>query len=224
MFEISWEDANGNATTIDFDAAISEAYSSPATVSDHSVEDGGDISDAVVPGNDLITVEGLTTNTPVALRAFGMDGATISNQGRTITVDGKQRSVQVWQASQPFDRVKRIDEALIALRNAGQRLTLRTSLREITPVVIQSYDVQRDAESGTDSLPVTLVFRRVRIASTRRVAITQVQQRHQQRTQNRGTQPAVEHPVILPDGTTLLPALPNEGAGHRVARSEGWIE
>jgi hypothetical protein len=221
MFEISWEDANGNVTLIDFDASITESYSSPATVSDHSVEDGGDISDAVIPGNDLITVEGMTTNTPIAARVFGMDGATIASRGQTIVVDGKQRSVQVWQASQPFDRVKRIDSALIALRNAKQRLTLRTSLREVSPVVIQSYDVQRDADSGTDSLPASLTFRQIRIATTQRVAVAASRQRHQQSTRNRGTQPAAAN---ADDGTGLLPAQPDESLSHRVARSRGWIE
>ncbi len=204
MFELEWSDSSGNVTVIDFDAAITESYSSPATVSDHSVEQGASISDAVIAGNDLITIEGLTTNTPVVARVFGMDGATMSTGGQSITVGGNQVTVQVFRASQAFDRVKRIDAALIALRDAGQQLTLRTSLREVSPVVIQSYDVQRDAESGTDSLPLTLTLRKIRVVSTQRVAVAQTRHRRGQSTRNRGTQPAAAPPPADSASYTFL--------------------
>jgi hypothetical protein len=99
----------------------------------------------------------------------------------------------VFQHSQEFNRARAIDEQLRALRDAGQLLTVRTGFREITSVVIQAYKVTREAETG-NTLALSLELRRIRIASSLLVQVTDPVQRRGQRTQNRGNQPTQQPP------------------------------
>ncbi|HSN26760.1 MAG TPA: hypothetical protein VLT45_10755, partial [Kofleriaceae bacterium] len=195
MLEIEWTDSGGTTTVIDWDVATSEHFEGTAEVTDHAVEDGASVSDHVIPANATVTVECVASNHPIVTRTFGMNGATMSTQPASVSIGGNRTaSVSVFQGSQQFDRVRAIDEQMETLRLAGQRLTIRTSLREVTPVVLTSFDVTREDSEG-NILNATCTFRKVRVARTQRVPVTRPQHRRGQQTQNRGNQPATTPPA-----------------------------
>jgi hypothetical protein len=188
MLEIEFTPDGGQTQVIDFDVAVSERFGSGAEITDHAVEDGAPISDHAIPNNDTVTIESVVSNKPITSRNFGMDGAVGATQSRSITVDGQQRSVQVFTHSAAFDRVKRVDEQVRALINASQPVTVRTSLRELSPALIKSYDVQRDVSTGK-ILDLTMTLRVIRVATTQRVQLADPAERRGQNRRNRGNQP-----------------------------------
>jgi hypothetical protein len=210
-FEIEWTTTGGITQIIDFDCAESEQFESPAEITEHAVESGAAITDFVRPGNDTFTVEAWASNTPIVVKTFGLDGAVGATQPASLDVgNGKTVSAGVFQHSQPFDRVAAVDAQLVALRDAGQLLTVRTSLRETPNSVIESYKVTRDAKTG-NVLAVSIDFRKIRIATTQTVQVTDPAQRRGQQTQNRGNQPAADA------GTGHNSLLGNLNAGNALA-------
>lgn len=188
--EIEWTPEGGSLQTIDFDCSVEEVYEGAAEVTEHAVESGSNIADHVRPENDTLSLECIVTNTPVIPRVFGMDGATGSVQSVSLPSAG---NVSTLQFSQAFDRVRAVDEALRSLKDSGQILTVRTSLREITDVVLTRVKVTRNKESAK-SLNLNLDLKRVKIATTERVAVRppRPRQRRGQRSGNRGSQPGTE--------------------------------
>lgn len=65
MTLLVWE-ALGHSCGLDFDLLISEHHSSSAVITEHTVEDGVDLTDHVRPDRARLTLEVLTTNHPIA--------------------------------------------------------------------------------------------------------------------------------------------------------------
>jgi hypothetical protein len=210
MLEISWEPEDGTPTTIDFDCSVTERYEGAADVTEFPVERGANVTDHVRAQNESVTLEAIVTNTPVVVPTFGMEGATGSPQPLRLDVAGQTLQATTLQFSQAFDRVRAVDEALRALRDVGQVLTVRTGVREIADCVIARYQVERDAEKG-NALHLTLELRRLRIVTTQRVQVEQPALRSGHRSQNRGSQPATE--PSPEDRRTILARLQDRGAG-----------
>jgi hypothetical protein len=188
MLVIMYTGAGGSPVSIDFDCASSEDYQATANVSDHPVETGPDVSDYVRANNDTITVEATATNAPIEIKTFGMSGATMATGPIALDLgNGQSISASVFKSSQAFDRVRAIDAALLALRDNGTVCTVQLTLRTLQNCVVQSYRVKLDETTG-DALAVTIDFRKIRIASTTRVA-AQTTTRRAQRTVSRGKQP-----------------------------------
>lgn len=183
---ISWVDDAGQVQILDVDCSVSESYEAPAEVAEHAVERGANVSDHVRPGGQTITLQAVVSNTPTETRTFGADGATMEWQS-TSTAGGSARTLA---ASQDFDRVRAVDEQLLALHGAGTVLAVSTSLRQtVEDCVIQRYAPTRDAETG-NVLAFTLELRKVRIASSQTVQTADPQQRRGQPARNRGAQAA----------------------------------
>lgn len=189
-FEVHWTPDGGAEQIIDFDAELQASFESPAEITEHPVESGAAITDHVRPGNDRFTVEGWASNTPIVSKSFGLDGASLATQSVEI---GPGQSANLFTSSQQFDRVRAIDQQLVALRDAAQLLTVVTNLRETDNCVIENYKVTVDSETA-NVLAVSIDFRRIRIATTERTNISTsvARTRSQQRTRNRGNQPAQE--------------------------------
>lgn len=191
MLEIEWTPEGGQTQTIDFDASVEEVYEGAAEVTEHAVESGANISDHVRPENETLSIEAMVTNTPVIPRTFGMDGATGETQSASL--GGSAGGVSVLQFSQTFDRVRAVDDALRQLKDDGQVLTVRTTFREITDVVLTRYKVTRNVDFS-HALNLNLDLKRVRIATTERVAVRppRPHTHNHARQANRGSQPGTQ--------------------------------
>ena len=188
---IAWTDDSGNAQSIDFDCSEEETYSTVAEVTEHAVEQGANIADHVRPHNDAMTFSGIVSNTPFVQPTFGMDGATGSVNGQSITVGGRSLSVNTWSFNQSFQRVFNVDQAMTALVKAGTPVTVTSGVRKQVPsCVVTGYKWMRSAENGND-LAFTLDVQQVRIATSQTTTVAAPRTRAGQQQSNQGSQPAV---------------------------------
>lgn len=178
---LSWL-ANGVTTRLDLDVTPTQDFERTAEVTEHPVEDGAPVSDHIRPTNGTITIEAVITNAPVIVPETQMRGATRA-PGNTV-VGGETVTALRW--SGPFDRVRECHALLDALVAARVLVTLTTSLTVLDNLVLTRYKVGRSATSG-DSLPITLDFRRLRLATTQRAEVPVLRQL--QRPAAAGTQP-----------------------------------
>lgn len=192
QLSLAWQTEAGALERLDFDAAVREAYDSSAEASEHAVERGAAISDHVKLNADVLTIEAVVTNAPVVVPAHQADGATGSVREAHLTVGNRRVTVNVLQFASAFDRVRNVDRLLRALKDAGQILTVYTGLRALEDMIIQRYAVERTAENG-QALHLTLEVKKVRVASTQRVAAP----RRVQRRQQRGPQPPEPEPASV---------------------------
>lgn len=203
QLSLAWQTDDGALQRLDFDASVRESFESSGEATEHAVERGASVSDHVRPNADTATIEAIVTNAPIVVPSQQADGATGSVRAATLTVGGKRVNVNVLQFSNAFDRVRNVDALLRALREAGQLLTVYTGLRTLEGVIIQRYSVERSAENG-QALHLTLEVKKLRIASTQRVAAP----RRARRRQQRGPQPAapvdnrsVGYNALIDDGS-----------------------
>lgn len=190
QLSLAWQADDGALQRLDFDASVRESYEASGEATEHAVERGASISDHVKPNADTLTLEAIVTNGPIVAPSHQADGATASVGPRTITVGNQRVTVNVVQFSTQFDRVRNVDRLLRTLKEAGQLLTVYTGLRAIEDVVIERVAVERTSETG-QSLHLTLGLKRLRIASTQRVAAP----RRARRRQQRGPQPTAPAPL-----------------------------
>lgn len=169
MLTLEWQTDDGRLERLSFDAAVTEDLEATAQATEHPVESGVAVVDHVRPNAETVGLEAVVTNTPVVAPGDHADGAVGQTVSRTLRVGGQSVAVNVLGFTQAFDRVRAVDAALRALREAAQLLKVYTSLRVLEDVVIERYKVTRSAESA-HALFVTLELRKVRIATTARVA------------------------------------------------------
>lgn len=195
MVQLEWTDETNELQLLEFDAVPREGFEAPAEITEHAVEQGAAISDHVRAGSDTVSLEAVVTNTPILVPGTAMDGASGGTQPATLQLGGgRTATVRVLQWTQAFDRVRRVDEILRGLRDRGVLLTVRTDVRELSDVVIQRYKVDRDANTG-NVLAFNLDLKKIRIATSERVAVQAPAQRRGRRSQNRGPQPATPAPA-----------------------------
>lgn len=187
---------------IEIDAAEREAYGATAETAEHAVESGAAVVDHLRRNADTIALECTVTNAPIVLPTTHMSGVTMTTQPTDIVVGGRTLKATLFAPSGPFDRVRLVDEAILAL--VGTSLVRYTgSLRgTIDDLAITRYEVNREASTG-DALVFTLELKKTRRASVRRVPVPA--QRRAQPPQNRGA----ESPQ--PRASFLLNALRSAG-------------
>lgn len=189
MLTLEATGSDGTVVAIEFDVSEREGYEAPAEITEHAVEQGAAVTDNVRPGNDTLTLEAFVSNTPIVVPGTQMDGASaVTTRSGVVRVGNTNVPVTALQWSQQFDRVRGVDTLLRAWRDAGQLLTVTTSLRTLENYVIERYRLDRDAENG-DGLPVVLDLKRVRLVTTQRVPVTAPRHRRGQHQQQRGAQP-----------------------------------
>ena len=179
---------------LELDVALREGYERTAELSEHAVETGAAITDHVRPVGATITIEGLISNAPVRIPSTQMGGASPVETRIEVTVAGRKIALAARGWTAPFDRVRDCDRLLTALVETGQLVRITSGLTSVDNLVVTRYRVDRDASTG-DALPVTLDLKRVRVASTRRVAVPAV--RRIQPVRNQGAQPPVDRRTSL---------------------------
>jgi hypothetical protein len=116
---------------VEFDASVSEAHNDEVEVTEHPVEDGSDVADHIRKLPNVITIEGLITNTPIIFLA--------SIQAESPVIGDLKPT---------HDRVETGYAKLREFQDAGILVDVITSLRQYTDMVLLTVGVQRDTLNG----------------------------------------------------------------------------
>lgn len=118
---------------IEIDATLREVHRTTVRVTDHPVESGASVSDHMIVEPDELELEGVVSNTPPIMFA----------------------------SSKSFPkRAETFYEVMKDAAQAGEVVTVVTTLRTYDDMVITSIEVPRDAETG-DAVQFRMTLRRV---------------------------------------------------------------
>lgn len=148
--------------SIVLDATISESHTGDVEATDHPVEFGAAITDHLRPKPDMLTLEGLITNTPLP----DPNDVTVSIQRSFGGVNFQSRAEM-----QPA-RVADTAAALWELKDAGELLTVVTGLRTYLNMAIVSLSVPRDARTG-QALRFSATLKQIHVAESVRVRVVE---------------------------------------------------
>jgi hypothetical protein len=126
------------------DAFLAEHYQFSNSVTDIPVEEGSNIADHIVEDQDVISVEAFIGNT-----AF-----------EVVTIDGN--SVSNLEAPDRMARVRQSYQELKKLVKEKKPLDVVLGLETFTNMVITSFTIDREAETGAN-LPFTMEFKKLKI-------------------------------------------------------------
>jgi hypothetical protein len=138
------------------DASITESHVGEVEVTEHPVEKGAAISDHSRPRPDLLTIEGLVSNTPLNLTQAQRAGAA---QGTEQAIQGQPGYAEAAYA------------ILRDLRETGKLITVVTALRTYDNMVMVQLTVPRSAKTG-EALRFTAQFKQVRVVQNKVTTIT----------------------------------------------------
>ena len=162
--------AGGNSYVVVVDASVRENHESSAQVTEHQVETGSNITDHVRAMPDRLQIEGVVTNTPIVT---GLEARPplVPSQNFFGAVSKLTDNTTGLQFNSQFDRVKDVDRAFAAAKDAGALIQAFTSLRSYKNMVIEGYSVERDAEKG-NALHFKLDMKCVRFVDTQGIAVS----------------------------------------------------
>lgn len=202
---------------LEVDAVMSESHEVMATLTDHPVERGADLSDHKRPGQRRYRLEGLVTNTPIG--SVPLSGENSSANGVTGTVRDSAAKATVLQFSERFDRLRDVLDALTALVESAQLVTVTTDVRTYEDAQLVSVVAPRDA---TDSITFTVDITQVRIAETRDVGAPVPRQPRGRRTRDNGAQAGAEAAGNPPDqNSSALRRMADSEVGQSLQQSWG---
>jgi hypothetical protein len=184
MLTITWDD-----DALEVDVTVSENYEHPSEVTDHPVETGSNITDHVRPGNETCRFECIVSNTPIEVPRTHMDGIGGSMRAVGLSIGGNAKMLQF---DGPFNRVRSVHEQILLLRKNRTIVNIFTGFQSVTGVVISSYNVQRNPETGA-ALSFTIEYRKIRVVETATAPVPL--RRRNQRRVDRGNQ----HPTAPPE-------------------------
>ncbi len=121
--------ANGLFEFIELDASLSETYSHDSVVTEHPVEGGQNITDHVRVQPVRLSIDGFISNHAIARTLVNLD----------------------------FTRAEDLYTILRDWQKQAARLTVTTGLDEYEDLVLKSFSVTRDKETG-NALPIRLEF------------------------------------------------------------------
>lgn len=130
---------------LDLDCSLSERHAGDVEVTDHPVEQGANIADHARAKPEVITIEGMVTNSPL------IDGSLIDT------------AAAVTRAGAALDKLRK-------LKDTGTLVTVFTSIRQYENMVITSLEVPRDVKTG-NVLRFTATLKQVRVVQNKTVAI-----------------------------------------------------
>ena len=165
MLTIGYYESDSIYRILEFDAVITEGHEVTATLTEHPVERGADLSDHKRPGPRMLRLEGLVTNTP--LGALPLTGGLFEDITASAQGTGSGKAV-VTTFSASFDRVTAMLDKLTALTEGADLLTIVTDVRTYEDAELVSVTAPRVAESG-DAITFALEIVQVRIADTQEV-------------------------------------------------------
>lgn len=167
---------------IAIDCTVTETHTGAATVTEHPVEDGVNITDHIRPEPLQLALSGIITNTPIGtkqiervINAGGAPVRTIQNDTPTSEAGFAQTA---WQK-------------LEAIRLAGKPIKVVTRDRTYESMAMMSLTVPKDAKTG-NALAFTAQFKQVRVVFNRTTRTVVAKQPKAQKKQDTGKQPTKE--------------------------------
>lgn len=190
--------------TIELDASISESHMGEVEITEHPVEQGANVSDHARPKPDILTIEGMVSNTPVNR---SQNQRKIESQGFQLTSATNADSIvgQPGVAETAYTK-------LLALKDSGKLITVATKLRAYQNMILKSLTVPRDSKTG-DVLRFQATFQRIRIAQNKAVDLPIKEPQHKPKT-NKGKKPS--KPTDNPE--------PYRSAAKTLTDSAGWTK
>jgi hypothetical protein len=132
------------------DAFMVESYSFTNTVTDIQVEEGSTISDHVVEGQDVVSIQAFIGN------------------AEFIAADSSDAIPR--EAGDKMARILKSYKELLRLKRTKEVCTLTTGLDVYEDMIITSFSIDRDVETGAN-LPFSMEFKRIKIVKSETVAI-----------------------------------------------------
>jgi hypothetical protein len=133
------------------DCFMVESYSFTNTVTDIPVEEGSTISDHVVEDQDVVRIQAFIGN------------------AEYVPADSSDAIPK--EAPDRMDRVLKSYHELLRLKRTKEVVELTTGLDVYTDMIITSFTIDRDVETGAN-LPFSMEFKRIKIAKSETVAIS----------------------------------------------------
>lgn len=130
--------------SITLDASISERHSSRLELTRHAIEEGDDPTDHARKLPDVLTLEGLFSNTPVSKA---------ESEARGNTAPGASGYAQEQEAK------------LRKVQSDRRAVTITTELRAYKNMVLTSLDIPRDAKTG-DAVRFSATFEEIRFVKS----------------------------------------------------------
>jgi hypothetical protein len=139
---------------IEIDAFISEQFHFGNSITELPVEEGSTVSDHVTPEPDTLSIEAF-----IGATKFEVLMSDIPKEMPAIEdANAKQRIIEA------YTELKRIKETM-------QPMDIVTGLDVMTNMVIKTFDIDRDVETGVD-LPFTMTFKKVGIVKSETTQIS----------------------------------------------------
>jgi hypothetical protein len=132
------------------DAFMVESYSFTNTVTDIPIEEGSTISDHVVEEQDVVSIQAFIGNAEFIA----------ADSSDSISKDPPDQMARVLKSYKELLRLKRTKEVC----------TLTTGLDVYTDMIITSFNIDRDVETGAN-LPFSMEFKRIKIVKSETVAV-----------------------------------------------------
>ena len=89
LLQLIWTNDLGQSFTVSFDAMVNAHHRFTSTVTDHPIELGKNASDHIRPDPDVLSFQGVITNTPIVLPENFADGA----RAIQVKVDGADKTI-----------------------------------------------------------------------------------------------------------------------------------
>lgn len=167
---------SGTLELMKIDATRVENHIMSMRVTEHEVEDGGNISDHVIRNGDGLTLEGVISDNPISLvqAAIGNIGGVVGSivggiEGAVVTgvvnkmggslfeVEGGRRSILAWSS---FEFAQREAIPLIII----------TGLKTYTNMILEEISAPRTSRNS-NALEFTAKFKKVRIVESETVSV-----------------------------------------------------
>lgn len=142
--------SDDDLTFVEFDATLSANHQSTATITNHPVEEGADVTDHIRDESDTLTINGIVSNDPpIALKSF--------------------RAKPSRRGGDPRSRAEDAYEELRRFKKEGRLLKVTTKLRDYTNMAISSVSTVQDNKTG-EITNIVLSLQEIVIAFTQTVA------------------------------------------------------
>jgi hypothetical protein len=133
-----------NATAgLEIDAFFSEKYHFGNRITDIPIEEGSNIADHVTPEPDTLDIEAF-----IGMTKFEVVATDVA------------KSAPAESPGNPKQRIIEAHQELLRLKRSMQPMDIVAGLDTMTNMVIETYDVSHDVESGAD-LPFSMTFKKI---------------------------------------------------------------
>ena len=149
---------------IELDCTISETHEGAVDVTEFPVEDGFDITDHARPRAETVSLEAFVSNTPIPFNSEQADVSLAQYPYSRGVVAWNSKSQLLMEQAGEVDPATRAYNEVLRIKNAGELVTLTTSLRTYEDMLITNVSVPRSAAVG-NGLQFTVSLKELRVVN-----------------------------------------------------------